>query len=85
MFGYALIVAVMVTLGGIELVKAQEQPINLTVTNAEIQLIGEGLGSLPYGKVAALMNKLQLQINSQAKPPEAKAPEAPKVEAPKAE
>lgn len=49
-------------------IKAQEQSINLNVSNADIQLIGKGLGALPYGEVASLMIKLQTQINNQVKP-----------------
>lgn len=44
---------------------AQEKEINLKVTPADVQAIGEGLGSLPFNKVAPLMSKLQVQINAQ--------------------
>lgn len=46
---------------------AQEKPkeFNLKIDGADIQTIGEGLGMLPYGKVAPLMQKLQIQINEQ--------------------
>jgi hypothetical protein len=47
---------------------AQDVQFNLTVNNAEVVLIGKGLGSLPYNEVAQLMNKLQIQINHQQKP-----------------
>lgn len=74
------------------LANAQGQPekqFNLTVTGADIQTLGEGLGTLPYGKVAPLMSKLQAQINEQSQPKiETKgidpAKLVPNAEAPKA-
>lgn len=56
-----------------------EQVFTLNITPAEVQMLGKGLGTLPYGEVAVLMGKLQAQINSQVKQPEAK-PVEPKVE-----
>ena len=41
---------------------------NIKINAADIQLIGEGLGSLSYSKVAPLMIKLQQQINEQNAP-----------------
>ena len=38
---------------------------NLKVNSTDIQLLGEALGMLPYGKVAPLMQRLQIQINEQ--------------------
>lgn len=62
---------------------AQNSPdkiFNLSVTAADVQILGEGLGTLPYGKVAPLMSKLQAQINEQSQPkPEAKPVEVPKA------
>lgn len=57
-------------------VNAQQptQLLNLSVDNADVALIGEGLGNLPYNKVAPLMGKLQKQINDQTNPPQLKGP-----------
>ena len=47
---------------------AQQQPqaeYNLKITQQDAQLIGEGLGSLPYNKVALLIQRLQAQITEQ--------------------
>ena len=38
------------------------------ITPAEMQLIGKGLSSLPYGDVWNLIAKLQQQINAQETP-----------------
>lgn len=72
---------------------AQSAPtdrVPLTVTRAELQIIGQGLMELPYKTAAGVMNDLQMQLNAadQAaakaaadaakpmdKPAEAKAPE----------
>lgn len=43
----------------------------LTVTPADLQVIGKGLGSQPYDAVAPLMAKLQAQIIEQQKPKDA--------------
>lgn len=60
----------------------QTQPeITLKVTPADITLLGEGLGMLPYAKVAPLMQKLQIQINQQQQPtPVPPSPDAKKDE-----
>lgn len=51
---------------------------DLKVDAGDIALIGEGLGMLPYSKVAPLMSKLQTQINAQqAKAETPVAPPAP--------
>lgn len=49
---------------------AQEPTKKLEVTDAEINIIGKGLAALPYGEVAPLINKLQIQIAQQNKPVE---------------
>lgn len=49
------------------LANAQEKQFTLNVNQADIQTIGEALGTLPFGKVAPLMQKLQAQINEQNK------------------
>lgn len=56
---------------------ADEVSYKFDLTPAEINIVAEGLGMLPYGKVAPLMAKLQQQINVQAKP-EAKPKEEQK-------
>lgn len=45
----------------------------LTVTPAELQVIGKGLGTQPYESTAPLMAKLQAQVLEQQKPKDAKA------------
>lgn len=48
---------------------AQEpQTFTLTVTPADLQVIGKGLGTQPYEAVAQLMAKLQAQVIEQQKP-----------------
>lgn len=47
---------------------ADEVSYKFDLTPAEINIVAEGLGMLPYGKVAPLMAKLQQQINGQTKP-----------------
>lgn len=54
---------------------AQDKEFDLKVTTADITLIGDGLGTLPYNKVAPLIQKLQQQIAvQQAKPPVSATP-----------
>jgi len=49
--------------------KAQEvKEVTLTVTPAELTVIGDALGSVPYAKVAPLMAKLQGQVVKQQQP-----------------
>lgn len=38
--------------------------VNLTVTRAELQVIGQGLMELPYKSVAPVLNNLQAQLNA---------------------
>lgn len=65
---------------------AMAQDFTLEVNANEINMIGEGLGFLPYNKVAPLIQSLQIQVNKQNQPkPEEKKIEAPKIEAPKVE
>lgn len=53
---------------------AQEpQSFTLTVTPADLQIIGKGLGTQPYEITAPLMAKLQAQVIEQQKPKDAKA------------
>lgn len=70
-------------------VHAQPSPqeFNLKVDSRDIEIIGEGLGALPYSKVAPLMGKLQAQIQGQVKtvPAPAPMPVQPKQELPKQE
>jgi hypothetical protein len=49
---------------------AMAQDVTLKVNNAELGLIGKGLGTLPFNDVAPLMNKLQSQVVEQQKAPE---------------
>ena len=46
---------------------AMAQDVTLRVNNAELGLIGKGLGTLPFNDVAPLMNKLQSQVVEQQK------------------
>ncbi len=63
---------------------AQDKEITLKVAPADVQILGEALQMMPYGKVAPLMQKLQIQINAQNLPVSAANPiPASKVEAPK--
>ncbi len=51
---------------------------DLKVTGADIAILGDALGMMPYAKAAPLMQKLQAQINIQNNPapkPEEKKPE----------
>lgn len=52
----------------------------LSVTQAELDIISEGLQTQPFGKVAPLVNKLRAQIIEQQKPalPPPVTNEAPK-------
>ncbi len=49
-----------------------QQPVseyNLKVTPQEIELIGKGIGLLPFNDVAALVQKLRSQVMEQQSPP----------------
>jgi len=59
---------------------AQEKEFNLKVKASQVQLLGEALGLLPYGKVAPFMVDLQQQINAQNV--ETPAPPAVSIPAP---
>lgn len=59
-----------------------QQEFTLKVTPAEINVIGEALGFMPYSKAAPLIQKLQVQVNAQSQPP---APVEPAKEEPKKE
>ena len=52
-----------------------DQTVKFEVTVQDLNLIGEGLGSLPFSRVAPLMNKLQAQINAQQQQAKPKEPE----------
>lgn len=54
---------------------ASEGELSLKVSNADVNTIGKALGLMPYGEVAALIEKLRQQIAMQQKPVE-----VPKVE-----
>jgi hypothetical protein len=43
---------------------APSDKVLLTVTRAELQVIGQGLMELPYKTVAPVMNDLQAQVNA---------------------
>lgn len=60
---------------------AQEQPASftLTVTPADLQVIGKGLSAQPYNDVAALMAKLQAQVIEQQKAKDANGNKAEPV------
>ncbi len=45
----------------------QPQEFSLKVTPAEVDLIGKGLGSMPFNDVAPLINKLRAQVMEQQK------------------
>lgn len=49
----------------------------LNVTSAEVSEIGTALSARPYSEVAALMGKLQTQIDQQSKAAEKSAPPPP--------
>lgn len=52
---------------------AQTPEVTLTVNQADLAVLSEGLGQLPYAKVAPLMQKLQAQVIKQQQPVEPKA------------
>lgn len=59
-----------------------QQPLaeyTVKLTPAQLDMIGEGLGFMPFNKAAPLINTLREQVMSQQQP----KPEVPKVEAPK--
>jgi len=43
----------------------QEKEFTLKLKGSQVQLLGEALGLMPYGKVAPFMGELQQQINAQ--------------------
>lgn len=47
---------------------AQTPEVTLTVNQADLAVLSEGLGQLPYVKVAPLMQKLQAQVIKQQQP-----------------
>lgn len=56
--------------------KAQEaKDVTLTVSQADLAIIGEALGTIPYAKVAPLMAKLQAQVIKQNNPSTQATPE----------
>lgn len=61
---------------------AQQKEIDLKLAVHDVQLIGEALGTMPFAKVAPLMQKLQVQVSSQMKPEPEVKPE-PKSESKK--
>jgi hypothetical protein len=65
----ALVVAVMLTLIGSAMpAYCQTAPVSdkitLTITRAELQVIGNGLAELPYKTAAQVMNDLQMQLTA---------------------
>lgn len=54
----------------LSLANAQEpsKDVTLTVTVAELAVIGKALGTIPYSEIAPLMNKLQIQFIAQSVP-----------------
>lgn len=56
---------------------AQDRTYILTVSAAEVGVIGAALGARPYAEVAPLLNKLNDQIREQDKPKAAPEPEKP--------
>lgn len=62
---------------------AQEKEYTFKVTASEVNTIGKALGKLTYDEVAALVQKLRVQIEAQNQPP--KIEELPKVEEKKPE
>lgn len=44
--------------------QAPTDKVAITVTRAELQVIGQGLMELPYKTVAPVMNNLQAQLNA---------------------
>jgi hypothetical protein len=63
-----LIIAGSLLLSTVAFAQEADKKFNLEVSGADITLLGEALGMLPYGKVAPLMQKLQVQINAQQQP-----------------
>jgi len=49
-------------------VYAQDKPVTLTVNSADLKVIGDALGALPYKEVAPLVSRLQAQVIEQQKP-----------------
>lgn len=56
---------------------AMAQDATLTVNQAELGLIGKGLGKLTFDEAAPLINKLQGQVIEQQKKAEVKPTEKP--------
>lgn len=75
--GVVLLTPVMVAFGQTPQPQPQKE-FTFKVSQAEVELIGEALGLLPFNKVAQLMNKLQIQLNTQQQPNLPVAPQAPK-------
>lgn len=82
-FKFAIVALAMLTIPAVAQDNNQAKEFDIKVTGADITLVGEALGMMPYGKVAPLMQKLQNQINKQidltlTPPPKADVPEAKK-------
>lgn len=73
-----LVAALLASHWMLEPAKAQEVSVNLTVNQADLAVLSEGLGALPYAKVAPLVNKLQAQVIEQQKGKAAPQPEQSK-------
>lgn len=64
------LLAIGLMLAGVTVAFAQPEPeFKLTVTAKEADMIGRGLGSLPFADVAPLMQKLRQQVMEQQSPP----------------
>lgn len=82
-FKFAIVALAMLATPAVAQDNNQAKEFDIKVTGADITLVGEALGMMPYGKVAPLMQKLQNQINKQidltlTPPPKADVPEAKK-------
>lgn len=51
--------------------RAHAQDVTLTVNQADLSVLAEGLNSVAYGKAAPLIQKLQAQVVKQQQPPQA--------------
>jgi hypothetical protein len=52
---------------------------NIKLTGPDLDLIGEGLNTQPFGKVVPLINKIKAQILEQQQAAQPKSPAAPEV------
>lgn len=73
LFGIALLLGSVISVQAQQSAPQSEKNFNITVTAIELQTIGEALALMPYNKVAPLLQKLQMQFNTQNQPEQPKA------------